>query len=208
MSGLSPAWSAPLTPGEGLAVLAGYCLGCLATGYLLVRAVGGGDVRAAGSGRVGATNAGRVLGRRGFLLTLLGDMAKAAAAVALGLWLGGQRGGWLALPAVVCGHIWPAPLGFRGGRGVAPAMGGLLALDPVLLLAIIGAGLLILFPLRRFMASGLLAVALAPLLALALGRPAPAVGVVTLLAALLWLAHRDHLRTAFIHKTGMGMPNR
>jgi glycerol-3-phosphate acyltransferase PlsY len=89
---------------------------------------------------------------------------------------------------------------------VAPALGGLLALDPALLLAIIGMGLLILLPLRRVMASGLLAVALAPGLVLILGRPAPVAGVLALLAALLWLAHRDHLRTAFSPSARAGAP--
>ena len=106
---------------EALAGLVGYGVGCVAIGYLLVRAKRGTDVRAVGSGRVGATNVGRVLGRWGFAWTLLGDMAKAVVAVRLGLWLGdGPRGAWLALLAVVCGHIWPVPLRFRGGRGVAP----------------------------------------------------------------------------------------
>lgn len=204
---MNPSWITPLNPGEMLAILAGYGLGSLTVGYLLVRSARGADLRASGSGRVGATNAGRVLGRWGFVLTLFGDMAKAAAAVALGTWLGqGQRGAWLALLAVVCGHIWPAPLGFRGGRGIAPALGGLLTLDPVMLLAIIGAGLLILVPLRRFMASGLLAIALAPLLALPLGRPLPVAGMLVVLAGLIWLAHRDHLQTAFSPKSPSGGP--
>jgi glycerol-3-phosphate acyltransferase PlsY len=186
-------------------VVAAYGLGCLATGYLLVRATRGEDVRDEGSGRVGATNVGRVLGPQGFVITLLGDMAKAALAVGVGLWLGeGPRGGWLALLAVVGGHIWPAPLKFRGGRGIAPALGGLLALDVPLLLAVVAAGLLILLALRRFTGSGLLAVALAPGAALLLDRSLPVVGVVATLAALLWLAHRDHLGTAFTPKGRAG----
>jgi glycerol-3-phosphate acyltransferase PlsY len=132
-------------------------------------------------------------------------MAKAALAVSVGLWLGeGPRGGWLALLAVVCGHIWPAPLGFRGGRGIAPALGGLLALDAPLLLAVVATGLLILLALRRFTGSGLLAVALAPGAALLLGRNLPVVGMAATLAALLWLAHRDHLGTAFRSKGRAG----
>lgn len=110
---------------------AGYLFGCFPTGYWLVRARAGRDVRELGSGVTGARNVGRVLGKSGFLFTLLGDFTKGALAV----WLAFQFSGGdllpalLALLAVVAGHIWPAPLHFRGGKGVATALGALLLLD-------------------------------------------------------------------------------
>ena len=59
--------------------LAGYALGCFTTGYYLVRMRGGHDIRDVGSGCVGARNVGRLLGRQGFLVTVLGDGGKGMA---------------------------------------------------------------------------------------------------------------------------------
>ena len=61
--------------------LEAYLLGCFATGYYLVRARTGHDLRKSESGSVGARNAGRVLGKTGFVVTLLGDFGKGALAV-------------------------------------------------------------------------------------------------------------------------------
>ncbi|MDE3066218.1 MAG: glycerol-3-phosphate acyltransferase [Verrucomicrobiota bacterium] len=110
---------------------AGYLLGCFSTGYWLVRLRAGGDVRELGSGVTGARNVGRVLGRSGFLFTLLGDFSKGALAVWLAFEFNGDAPlpALLALLAAVAGHIWPAPLHFRGGKGVATALGALLLLD-------------------------------------------------------------------------------
>ena len=84
----------------------------------------------AGERQHGARNAGRVLGRRGFWLTMAGDMAKGALAVWLALALtGNDRVALLALLAVVAGHIWPAQIGFRGGKGVSTSLAGLLIYD-------------------------------------------------------------------------------
>ena len=62
-------------------VLGAYLLGCFATGYYLVRARTGRDIREIESGSTGTSNVGRVLGKSGYLLTVLGDMAKGALAV-------------------------------------------------------------------------------------------------------------------------------
>jgi acyl phosphate:glycerol-3-phosphate acyltransferase len=107
--------------------LAAYALGCFTTGYYLVRWRTGRDIREVGSGSVGARNVGRLLGWRGFLATVLGDFGKGALAV----WAARQfttddRLVALAMPAVVAGHLWPAQLRFRGGKGMAAALGALL----------------------------------------------------------------------------------
>jgi glycerol-3-phosphate acyltransferase PlsY len=114
-----------------VAVCVAYVLGCLSPGWWLVRRRTGADVRTTGSGGTGATNAARVLGPRAFVLVLLLDAAKGAAAVLLARWmLPDEPWSALALPAAVAGHIWPAFLGFRGGRGAGPLLGGCLALNP------------------------------------------------------------------------------
>jgi glycerol-3-phosphate acyltransferase PlsY len=114
------------------AVLASYLLGGFCAAYYLVRVARSSDIRSLGSGNAGARNAGRILGAPGFVLTLLLDAAKGALAVlatarlAPGIWPA-----TLALLAVVAGHIWPAQLGFRGGKGLATLLGGLAAWVPV-----------------------------------------------------------------------------
>ncbi len=106
--------------------LGAYVLGCFATGYYLVRARTGRDLREIESGNVGARNVGRVLGKSGFTLTVLGDLSKGALAV----WFAAEFANHnrlamaLATLAVVVGHIWPAQLHFRGGKGVATSFGG------------------------------------------------------------------------------------
>jgi acyl phosphate:glycerol-3-phosphate acyltransferase len=116
--------------------LGAYVLGCFATGYYLVRACKGTDIRCVESGSVGARNVSQVLGKTGFVLTTLGDVTKGILAVWTTRHLTGD--GYLAavaLLAVTVGHIWPAQLRFRGGKGVATSLGALLIYDWRLALA-------------------------------------------------------------------------
>lgn len=119
-------------------ILAAYLLGSVPTGYIL-GSLAGVDVRKAGSGNVGATNVARVLGKGRGALTLMVDVGKGWLAVFLALQLG------LSLPwrtlvgiAVFLGHLYPIFLRFRGGKGVATALGVFLALAPGATLALIG----------------------------------------------------------------------
>jgi glycerol-3-phosphate acyltransferase PlsY len=111
-------------------VLVAYLLGCFATGYYLVRARTGRDIREIESGSTGARNVGRVLGKSGYLFTVLGDMAKGALAVWIASeWTNNHHLAVLAMLAVVVGQIWPAQLHFRGGKGVATSFAALLMFD-------------------------------------------------------------------------------
>lgn len=171
------------------AALGGYALGSLSAAYYLVRWRTGRDVRRVGSGTAGATNAGRLLGRGAYVVVALLDLAKGAAAVAVGAWLAGPVGAAAAMVAAVAGHIWPPQLGFRGGKGVATAFGGVLAFRPVVALAALAAfGLLYLLT-RRYRSSGVLAVAVAPAAAWWWDRHVVAMAAVTAVVALVLLAH-------------------
>ena len=116
-----------------IVVVAGYLLGSLSISILLSKNLLGRDVRRHGSGNAGATNMARVFGMYAGLLTLAGDMLKAAAAMLLGFWLLGDTG--MALGGVACllGHCFPALHGFKGGKGVLVAGGAILAIQPILL---------------------------------------------------------------------------
>jgi acyl phosphate:glycerol-3-phosphate acyltransferase len=169
------------------ALVLGYALGCLNTGYYLVRVRTGLDLRRQGSGTAGATNAGRLLGRYGFLLAMLGDVAKGVAAVGLARALSGDAAvAGMAAFGVVAGHIYPAQLGFRGGKGLATLFGAGMTLAPVVGATAVGVAALVLATTRRKVLSALTGVAVAPAAAVALGMPG-SVAVAFLAAAVVVL---------------------
>ena len=114
---------------------AGYLLGSIPFGLLLARGFAGVDVRQKGSGNIGATNVLRSAGRRLGVATLALDVAKGAVPVAACLaYFGGNEaaGDWPSLTALAAflGHVFPAWLRFRGGKGVATAFGAFAVLTP------------------------------------------------------------------------------
>ncbi len=148
--------------GAAVLVLAGYLLGAVPVGLLVGRAVGGVDLREHGSGRTGATNALRTLGSGWAIAVLLLDMGKGLAAVLLAraLYQAGPPGSpeWVATAAglaAVVGHNWSVFIGFRGGRGVATTGGGLLALAPLAVAAVVPLMLVVLWSTRYVSAASL-----------------------------------------------------
>ncbi|MBF0160906.1 MAG: glycerol-3-phosphate 1-O-acyltransferase PlsY [Magnetococcales bacterium] len=116
-----------------LGVLAAYLLGAVPFGLLVARLMGGGDIRQQGSGNIGATNVLRTTGRLAGAIALLLDMLKGFVPILLArLWLGTEHPltGGLAL-ALFFGHLYPVYLAFKGGKGVATALGIYLAWTPV-----------------------------------------------------------------------------
>jgi len=110
-----------------------YLIGAIPSGVVLTRLAGAGDVRNSGSGNIGATNVYRVAGKRLGILTLVADMLKGALPlVALKLWGSGDEM-LLAMVAVALfvGHCYPVYLRFKGGKGVATALGIYLVLSPL-----------------------------------------------------------------------------
>jgi acyl phosphate:glycerol-3-phosphate acyltransferase len=113
----------------------GYVLGSIPFGLLLTRLGGRGDIRRLGSGNIGATNVLRTGAKGLAALTLLLDLAKGTAAVVIAqAW--GPRAELVAAGCAIIGHMFPVWLGFRGGKGVATALGVLIPLTwPVALIA-------------------------------------------------------------------------
>jgi glycerol-3-phosphate acyltransferase PlsY len=180
---------------EASAIAVGaYLLGCFTTGYYLVRMLRGQDIREMGSGNVGAKNVGRLLGWRGFMLTLLGDFSKGAFAV----WAArrfSQDDAMIALAmlAVVAGHVWPAQLFFRGGKGIATSLGALVVYDQHLTVAFVILFLVAFAVWRKTVLPGLFALACLPLVSLYLDHDrAKAVGM-SILAGLVLIAHRKNV---------------
>lgn len=184
-----------------VAIVGGYLLGSIPFGVLIMRAAGAGDPRAIGSGNIGATNVLRS-GKRGLAtLTLLGDGGKGALAVLLA-WLATRDSGVerqavltsLAAGAAFLGHLFPVWLGFKGGKGVATFYGALLAAAWPVGLAAGATWLIVAFLFRISSLAALVAVALAPAVALLLGRP-PAIALLALFMALLvYIRHAENIR--------------
>jgi glycerol-3-phosphate acyltransferase PlsY len=113
-----------------LSLILCYFAGSVPTGFLLVKAVRGIDIRTVGSGNVGATNAARVLGKWGFFACFAVDMLKGFLPVYL-FEMYYPETVLFAAVAVVVGHTYTVFLRFKGGKGVATAVGVFLALAPV-----------------------------------------------------------------------------
>lgn len=171
----------------------GYALGCFSTGYYLSRRWRGLDPRGLGTGSSGARNVGRLMGRRGFAVTAAGDVAKGALAPLVATGVGAAEGGMaLASVAVVIGHVWPAQLGFRGGRGLTPALGAMLVLAwPVATVTcLVAAGLVKV--LGRATWAAVVAVGLSPVIAVVTGQPALVVAAAAVIAVIIAVTHRSH----------------
>src|SRR6266404_441234 len=199
MSWIEQLQSANWSQASSIALTA-YILGCFATGYYLVRMRTGQDIRELGSGSVGAKNVGRLLGWRGFLTVVLGDVCKGMFAV----WVArhfskDDRIVALAMVAVVVGHVWPAQLWFRGGKGIATSLGALLVYDYHL----IGAFLLLFMGLfavlRKTVLPGIFAIACLPLVSMYLGHESGKVVGISIISGLILITHRKNLLEESFH---------
>ncbi len=180
---------------------AAYLVGSIPSGLLLAR-LKNVDVRTTGSGNIGATNVARSAGKTLGLLTLLLDAAKGALPVliadALDLFpdanpLFDQRATIVAALGAVTGHVFPITLGFRGGKGVATALGALAALAPAALplplLAFVAA-----FAFTRQVSAGSICAAMAaPFGSVVAGYPVSVSAAIAVLGALILHRHRDNM---------------
>ncbi|MGA2786855.1 MAG: glycerol-3-phosphate acyltransferase [Verrucomicrobiota bacterium] len=174
--------------------LGAYLFGCFAIGYYLVRASTGRDIREIGSGSIGARNAGRELGKFGFILTASGDLAKGALAVwSASEWTNNHHLAALAMLAVTAGHIWPAQLRFRGGKGVATSFGALLMFDHRVALTILVLFLGSWAVTRKSLFPAMFAFACLPLADWWFNHDDLTATLMTVLAAIILFAHRRNL---------------
>ena len=112
----------------------------------------------------------------------------------------------LVIVAVVAGHIWPAQLGFKGGKGVATLIGALVGYNILIALLIAGEFLVLFVLLRSFTFAGMLALALTPFLLLLLGRPPVDIAAVAAPVVLVIFAHRANLRARLQGRAGASQP--
>ncbi|HET6892336.1 MAG TPA: glycerol-3-phosphate 1-O-acyltransferase PlsY [Pyrinomonadaceae bacterium] len=212
-----------------LVILLAYLLGSIPFGYLIVRAKEGGDIRETGSGGTGATNVSRRAGKAAGVLTLLLDAMKGATAVLFAMWAFGLLGDssrtvtffessvstqqttaheglplywWVAASAiaVLAGHIFPAWLKFRGGKGVATAVGVFLVLAPAAVAVALVIFISIVFVTRYVSLGSIVAAVSIPLLiwlqhvfVRPLESPGALLAAASLSALLVIFAHRENI---------------
>jgi glycerol-3-phosphate acyltransferase PlsY len=172
-----------------------YLLGSISSAIIVCRVLGLPDPRGQGSGNPGATNVLRIGGKKAAAITLMGDMLKGLIPVLVAKLFGAS----IALQALVAlaaflGHLYPIFFGFRGGKGVATALGVLLGLHwPVGLLTI--ATWLVIAKLFKISSlSALISMLLAPLYIWWLVPDRSLFIVVVFMVALLFWRHRSNIR--------------
>jgi glycerol-3-phosphate acyltransferase PlsY len=182
-------------PPAALVVVA-YLLGSVSFAVLLVRAATGTDIRTSGSGNAGATNVLRAHGKKLALVVALLDVGKGAAAVAL-MRLVTADPFWAAAAglAAVLGHVFPVFYRFRGGKGVATAIGAFLLLAPLALLCSLAVFVAVVAATRYVSLGSVIAMVLLPPLAgLLFHAPRPVVTAAGVVALVVVLKHLGNLK--------------
>jgi glycerol-3-phosphate acyltransferase PlsY len=180
-------------------VVAAYLLGSISFAVVTSRAFGIADPRTYGSGNPGATNVLRSGKKSAAALTLLGDAAKGWVAVALAMHFATPDSRGILLIAMVflavfLGHLFPVFLKFKGGKGVATALGVLLALNGWLGLAALVTWLVIALVFRLSSLAALMAAVGAPVYAYALGLPREWVLACVVMTLLLIWRHKSNIQ--------------
>ena len=184
-----------MSPIALLMVAVGYLMGSISFAVLLVRWKTGKDIRTEGSGNAGATNVLRAHGKAMGLLVALLDVAKGAAAVLLvRLVTADPRAAAAAAFAAILGHVFPLYYGFRGGKGVATAVGAFLALAPLPTLVCIGV-FVVAVALTRYVSVGsMLAMSLLPAVMGLFHETLPVVISAAAAAVLIVFKHLENLK--------------
>ncbi len=157
-----------MLPSVILTALIAYLLGSLPFAVIVSKCMGLADPRSFGSGNPGATNVLRTGNKKAAVYTLLGDMLKGVVAVLLAQYAVRHWGLSTGLPGVAAlaaflGHIFPCTLKFKGGKGVATALGILLALNIWLGLLTAATWLIVFYASRYSSLSALTAAVLSPM---------------------------------------------
>jgi len=176
-------------------VVLGYLLGSLPFAVIVSRAFGLADPRSYGSGNPGATNVLRSGNKAAAVLTLVGDAAKGWLAVWLAAHFGAEHAALATIGvAAFLGHVFPVFLGFKGGKGVATAVGVLLGLHWILALAATLTWLLVAVATRYSSLAALLAALEAPFAAWILSDRADIALPVAAMSLLLIWRHAANIR--------------
>lgn len=171
-----------------------YAVGSIPFGVVVSRVLGTADPRMAGSRNVGFTNVLRVGGKQAGILTLAGDLGKGWFMA----WMAGSlltdEGAILAVAlAVILGHLSSLFLGFKGGKGVATALGAVLGLHMGIGLSLLGLWLLAVALWRYSSGGALTAFGVFPVVAAWFHQSALFIAFACVVSALIWLRHKENL---------------
>lgn len=175
--------------------LGAYLLGSLASAVIVSRLMGLPDPRTIGSGNPGATNVLRTGNKLAALATLIGDLLKGLIPVLIARALDASEF-VIALTAMAAfiGHLFPVFFQFKGGKGVATALGVLLGISPWLGLGALAVWLLVAFSLRYSSLAALTAALAAPIIAWWLGFGTPTLVAVVVMSLLLIWRHAGNIQ--------------
>ena len=183
---------------SGLVVLMAYLIGSISFAVVVSRLMGLPDPHSYGSGNPGATNVLRTGSKAAAVLTLLGDSAKGYVAVILARALVGVDIDSWVLPAVAMatflGHVFPVFHGFKGGKGVATALGILLAINWVLGLTTLATWLIVAVFLRYSSLAALITALFSPVYFVFLFGIQPMALAILLMSVLLIWRHRANIK--------------
>ncbi|HEX9879338.1 MAG TPA: glycerol-3-phosphate 1-O-acyltransferase PlsY [Candidatus Binatia bacterium] len=175
-------------------LLFAYLLGSVPTGFVLGHLMGV-DVRRSGSGNIGASNVGRLLGWKPGLITMLADVAKGLFPVVVAVHLNFDAAGQaLTALAAFLGHLYPVFLKFRGGKGVATALGVTLGLAPWVALVLLPVFLVIVWATRWISLASLSAAVLAAPAVWIFSYQAPVLWAMIAIGILIVWRHRENIR--------------
>ncbi len=188
-----------------LFIIISYLIGSIPTGLLLAKVTGGEDIRKSGSGNIGATNVTRLLGKKLGVLTLLGDVLKAAVPMLGAHWYLVQSGmpvspNELDMAVSLCGgaaflgHLFPIYLNFRGGKGVATALGVFIILEPLAVLISVFLFVAAVYFSGFVSVGSLLVSALLTLWIWLLGGSPHHVLLAFFIGVLIWFQHAENIR--------------
>ncbi len=174
-----------------------YLLGSLNSGVLISRLAFREDIRNYGSGNAGTTNMMRTYGKKFAVITLLGDVLKAAAAVWLGYLFSGYNGGFVAFFFCVVGHAYPVFFGFKGGKGVACTAAAILCLQPAVFLILLALFVLIVLFTRYISLGSVMCMMVFPLVLYRMMHPE--LNIISLVFSILASA-----LVIFLHRSNIG----
>lgn len=175
-------------------VAAAYLMGSIPTGLLLGKAYGI-DVRQEGSGNIGATNLYRTVGRKVGIFTLIGDCLKGLIPVLAVKYsaLPAEYAAWIGL-AAFCGHVFSLFLKFKGGKGVATALGVFLALAPMAVVIAVAVFATLMFAWRYVSLGSIGAAAVMPVAVTLQGGGRTLIVVTLLIAVIVIIRHAENIR--------------
>ena len=176
-----------------------YLLGNISTSYIIAKRLAGVDIRTQGSGNAGSTNVLRTLGKKAGAMTFIGDLLKGIIAVFIGYTIAKFANidiviaGYVAVFGVVCGHNWPAFLGFRGGKGVATSLGAMIAVNPIIALSCFGLFLIIVAITKYVSLGSVVGIAASPVIMMFLNNKNGVIITLFLTISVIY-THRENIK--------------